>query len=156
MSHLSESEVRGIDFAVRITAKSFPFIVGWQFSDYHEKNYSEKFPIIYIDLIVDLEKVGDVLGFSISDYWIQQAKKEPLTDLSYLSSISNKSTEIGNKDKKLVENDLNINYDNVPNKYKGKTLEKVYTYVVESKFVKPLVIHYYVTQPTQNVYYEIN
>lgn len=154
MDKLNIEQIRGIDFAVSITAKSYPFIIGWQFSDYHNKNYSESFSIIYLDLIVDLEKVGDVFDFSISDYWIQQVKKEPLTDLSYLTSIS-KDSDGGTEDKKLIEEDMNLNYDNVPEVYKGKSLKKIYTYVGERKFVKPLSIHHYVTQPTQNVYYEI-
>lgn len=154
MVHLTEGQIRGIDFAVRVTAKSFPFIKGWQFSRYHKMNYSEEFAVIYIDLIVDLEKVGEILDFSISDYWIEQSKKEPLTDLSYLSSISDDAEEKGYADKKLVESDLNINYQNAPKRLKGKDLEKVYWR--DTKYVKPISIYYYVTEPTQSEYYEIN
>lgn len=155
MTHFNESEIRGIDFAVRVTAKSFPFIKGWQFSDYHIKNYTETFPILFIELIVDLDKVEDVFDFEIKSYWKNYAKKEGLVSTSYLSSLGNNQERTNEKE--LVENDLNLNYKNLPSKYKGKKIEQI-TYGDESgnyKYVKTISVSRNITQPTQKEYYEI-
>lgn len=151
-SKLNENQIRGIDFAVRVSAKSFPFIEGWQFSNSFYKHYDEVYPIVYIDLIVNLEEVENTFDFKIYDYWIQYAKKQPLPDILYLSSLMQNPTGDFNE-KKIIEADLNINYENLPNKYKGKQLVGL---INKYGFIKTIAVQYYLTEPTQSEFYEIN
>jgi hypothetical protein len=148
---LNESEIRGIDFAVRVTAKSFPFIKGWEFSDRHYESYDEVYPLLQINLIVDLDKVDGIFDFNISDYWKNYVKKHPKTDISYLSSMTQKPDGVSNE-KKIIEEDLNMNYQNIPERYKGKRMVGV---IGKYGFIKSIFIQYYVTEPTQSEYYEI-
>lgn len=148
---LNESEIRGIDFAVRVTAKSFPFIKGWEFSERHYDMYDEAYPLLHINLIVDLDKVDGVFDFDISDYWKDYVKKHPKTDILYLSSLTKKTNELSNE-KNIIDADLNMNYQNMPERYKGKRMVGV---IGKYGFIKAISIHYYVTEPTQPEFYEI-
>lgn len=144
-SKLSQEEMNAIDFAVKITAKSYPFIKGWELSDYHKEKYDNDFPIIYINLIINLDEVDGFLDMKIKDSWKNRAKKEQLT-IHYLAAYT--ESNIYNE-KEVLEQDLNLNYVNCPNKLKGKEYKKIFNSVGTRE--KPISIDTYITELPNNV-----
>ena len=64
IKHILNEEVskqqidKGIDIVVNGLKKEFPFVVGWKLHD----NYDEYMTSIYIDLVVEYEKVKEFYG----------------------------------------------------------------------------------------------
>lgn len=52
MGHLTDSDING-----------------WEFSPYFYSSYTDEYPLLPINLIVDLDKVDGIIDFNISDYW---------------------------------------------------------------------------------------
>ena len=56
---VSEKQIdKGIDIVINGLKKEFPFVVGWKLHD----NYDEYMTSIYIDLVVEYEKVKEFYG----------------------------------------------------------------------------------------------
>jgi hypothetical protein len=68
IKHILKEEVskqqidKGIDIVVNGLKKEFPFVVGWKLHD----NYDEYMTSIYIDLVVEYEKVKEFYGLEPS------------------------------------------------------------------------------------------
>ena len=68
IKHILNEEVskqqidKGIDIVVNGLKNEFPFVVGWQLHD----DYDEYRTSIYIDLVVEYEKVKEFYGFNTS------------------------------------------------------------------------------------------
>ena len=66
IKHILNEEVskqqidKGIDIVVNGLKKEFPFVVGWKLHD----NYDEYITSIYIDLVVEYEKVKEFYGLN--------------------------------------------------------------------------------------------
>jgi len=116
----SKEQLNGIDLAIKITAKSYPFIIGWNITK-HEFTFIYSF---YVDLVVDLEKASEFYeDYKIGQYWLDKFKNGELIEVAYITSMGDTEPGVGPQDKKLLENDINFNYSNLPEKYKGKKIE---------------------------------
>ena len=58
---ITPNETRGIDLIVKALKKKYNFITGWSL----ENNYMEYDNTLFINLIIDIEKVSDYYGFRI-------------------------------------------------------------------------------------------
>lgn len=143
-SKLSQEEMNAIDFAVKITAKSYPFIKGWELSEYHKEKYDNDFPIIYINLIINLDEVDGFLDMKIKDSWKKRAREEQLTTY-YLAAYT--ESNIYNE-KQVLEQELNLIYVNCPNKLFGKEYKKIFNSFGTRE--KPISIDQYITELPKN------
>jgi len=146
-TNFTDEELRGVNLAVKITADSYPFIRGWQLSSGYE-NYDS---LLTIDLIVDLVEVNKFYGGIISEFWLEKFLEGESIDTGYLRSLS--STDMSNsiREKEEIKNDLNLNYFSLPNKLKGKKIEKLTDYSFFHQFI---TINYFITQPTSKIFFE--
>lgn len=110
---------KGIDVTIKLLSKKFPFIVGWVLSEPLDKyNYS-----LYIDLMVDIDKVKDYYGLDISDMykkypeWMFDEKSGnkayPFSALNYEGVFEDPYLE----NKKILET-LNDIYEDIPDSLK--------------------------------------
>ena len=79
IKHILKEEVskqqidKGIDIVINGLKKEFPFVVGWKLHD----NYDEYITSIYIDLVVEYEKVKEFYGLEIKErYGIEYIKNK--------------------------------------------------------------------------------
>jgi hypothetical protein len=78
IKHILKEEVskqqidKGIDIVVNGLKKEFPFVVGWKLHD----NYDEYMTSIYIDLVVEYEKVKEFYGL----------KPKTMYDIEYIKN----------------------------------------------------------------------
>ncbi len=90
----SDEIKKGIDIAVKILKKNYPFIVGWKYSDSPDKwKYS-----VYIDLEIDYQKTLEYYGLephpkfhNLIKMYIENREKIPfpfsLTNYEYLDNF---------------------------------------------------------------------
>lgn len=113
---------KGIDVTIKLLSKKFPFIVDWELSEPLDKyDYS-----LYVDLIVDINKVKDYYGLDLSDMykryteWILDERAGnrayPFSILGYEGVIEDPYLE----NKKIIET-LNDIYGDIPDSLKYNT-----------------------------------
>lgn len=77
MSDYKKDVLKGISIAVKATSKAYPFIVGFELNgDVNKYEYST-----YIDLIIDLQKLSDLIK---SDNFCKSIIKSMYVEYSYL------------------------------------------------------------------------
>jgi hypothetical protein len=110
---------KGIDVTIKLLSKKFPFIVNWVLTEPLDKyNYS-----LYIDLIVDIDKVKDYYGLDMSDIYKKYAElmfdeksgsnAYPFSALNYEGVFEDPYLE----SKKITET-LNDIYEDIPDSLK--------------------------------------
>lgn len=110
---------KGIDVTIKLLSKKFPFIVGWMLSEPLDRyDYS-----LYINLIVDIDKVKDYYGLDLSDMYKKYAewmfdeksgnKAYPFSALNYEDVFEDPYVE----NKKIIET-LNDIYEDIPDSLK--------------------------------------
>jgi hypothetical protein len=152
---ITEEQLRGINFAVSVLAKSYPFITGWEFD-------TKTNTIFFLKLIIDLKKVEEFFDFKI--------EKNRVTSIFNIKSLSDDFLFMPDEEvrgfERRINSELNENYQQMPDKYKGKTLKKIYFGFKEREKIKinpgdrkdnfiELKIQEYITEPTSNQYFEI-
>lgn len=114
MSDYKKDVLKGISIAVKATSKAYPFIVGFELNgDVNKYEYST-----YIDLIIDLQKLSDLIGKPIVK---KMSDRAIVLDyfFSNISPLAEKEkwekewTESYNL-KKEIENKINTMYASVP------------------------------------------
>jgi hypothetical protein len=63
---LTPNQVKGIDMVIKAIGKKYPYIVGWEKSEVFDKYQTQMF----IDLIVDMEKLAKYYNSPIKSYWV--------------------------------------------------------------------------------------
>jgi len=150
-SRLSQEEINGIDFAVKVAAKSFTFIKGWNFSEYFHKNYEETSPIIYINLIINLSELDGFFNIHVMEYWREKSKENEI-ELYFLGlmdeTIRDSPKEVV-KIEDVMNEELNGNYESCPKSYKGTKLKQILN-TTYSKSIKKVNISRYFTTNTDS------
>jgi len=150
IGEFGEMEMKGINLVVKALVKKFPFVTGWELSDRWDKYFN----IIFINLIVDLEKVREYYNVDISNYWFDRWKSDEITDTSYILSMANNNhldnLAETNKIKEKLEELYSILPDDFSLFYRFEDKD------LNSKKNKCFIdIHYFVNKPSQNIYYSI-
>ena len=142
IKHILNEEVskqqidKGIDIVVNGLKKEFPFVVGWKLHD----NYDEYITSIYIDLVVEYEKVKEFYGFNTSiKFNIEYIKNKQvayvITPFDYEGKFDPHV-----ESKKLSEYVFQM-YEYIPDELK---LEESYTYGSVSANYKGLKVDDYI------------
>ena len=152
---ITEEQLRGINFAVSVLAKSYPFITGWEFDTTGNS-------IFFLKLIIDLKKVEEFFDFKIKEGRKGSVFriKSLSDDYIFMSEEEVRGFEI------QINSELNENYQQMPDKYKGKSLKKIYFGFKENGKIKnnpgdrkddfvELKIWEYITEPSSGQYFEI-
>lgn len=111
---------KGVDVAVKLLSKEFPFIVGWEFS---EPIYKWEYTL-YVSLLVDLDKAKEYYGLDLNSFYSRygidilydddhSTKPSPFSALEYESKIEDAYIEY-----KKIYDELKDIYGDLPNKFK--------------------------------------
>lgn len=118
----SSDDIRkGIDIAVKMLKKQYPFVVGWEYSDSPDK-WTYK---IYIDLEIDHSKMMEFYGLKPHPKWYKFLKKDIQTREKYPYPYSQTNYEeeenFDDLEYRKLQDDLSEIYEEmIPNKYKMK------------------------------------
>jgi hypothetical protein len=109
----SDKTSNGMDLAVKILKKSYPYVKGWKYGDSGEDRYD-----IFINIICDIEKLKEFYNSNLSPYYIKNRDKLEGKDFAYAFSplLINKGM---NADEKFKEHmrltqELNDIYEMMP------------------------------------------
>jgi hypothetical protein len=75
----SDINTKGIDIAIKLIKKSYPYIIGWQL------NQDDKFTI-YIDIICDTEKLKEFYDSDLKVFYLEHEDELHKDKLSYAPS----------------------------------------------------------------------
>ena len=75
----SDINSKGIDIAVKLLKKSYPYVIGWQLN--REDNFT-----IYIDIICDIEKLKEFYNSDLKTYYLINEDELYNEKLSYAFS----------------------------------------------------------------------
>jgi hypothetical protein len=82
-------EKKGIDLAIKMLKKSYPYIIGWKYNE----EYSQKVTYINIDIICDIEKTKEFYNSDLKWYYKKKPEEIKGDDYAYPFTI----LEIGEK-----------------------------------------------------------
>ena len=107
-------EKKGIDLAIKMLKKSYPYVIGWKYNDENTENRI----FINIDIICDIEKTKEFYNSDLKWYYKKKAEEIKDDDYAYPFTI----LEIGEKmtgDEKFQEyrkfkKELNDIYEMLP------------------------------------------
>jgi len=107
----SKTLEKGIDLAIKILKKTYPFIIGWELGIYG--NFS-----IDINIICDIEKLKEFYNSDLSDYHKRNKNELSNEDYPYAVSILNIRNETTSdemfEDYKKLKQELNDIYEMLP------------------------------------------
>ena len=127
----SNKQLKGINMAAKALSADYDFITGWELS----KNAYEYGSVIFIDLIVDLDKVnefyldngiltvqefddkGNPIGppeTQISDYWLKRWKEDDNQYMYFILGFSEVEGEINRSESRNLKNELDAYYQQIP------------------------------------------
>jgi len=107
----SKTLEKGIDLAIKILKKSYPYILGWELGN--DGNSS-----IDINIICDIEKLKEFYNSDLSDYHKKNKNELSNEDYPYAVSILNIRTEMTSdemfEDYRKLRQELNDIYEMLP------------------------------------------
>ena len=77
----SDKTSNGMNLAVKILKKSYPYVKGWKYGDSGEDRYD-----IFINIICDIEKLKEFYNSNLSPYYIKNRDKLEGEDFAYAFS----------------------------------------------------------------------
>jgi hypothetical protein len=149
IGEFGEKQMMGINLAIKGTAKKYKFITGWEL----EKDWNKYPSFLVINLIVDLDKVGEYYDIKMKDYWLKEWKSDNFVESHYLLSLAEDRTldSLGEKDK--LENTINQLYKLIPD-----NLSVFYEFdsgLMKKDYKCTIQVTQFQNKPTQNIYYSI-
>jgi hypothetical protein len=114
----SNKQIKGINMAVKALSADYDFITGWELG---EKAY-EYGSVIYIDLIVDLDKVNEFYldngiltpETQIRDYWLKRWKEDDNQYMYFILGFSDIESELNRSESRNLKNELDAYYQQIP------------------------------------------
>jgi hypothetical protein len=107
----SDPNTKGIDLAIKLLKKSYPYIIGW-------KLISERPFDVEIIIICDIEKLKEFYNSELKSYYEKNKDELSNEDYPYAVSILNIKNEMTNdemyEDYKILKNELNDIYEMIP------------------------------------------
>jgi hypothetical protein len=164
----SNKQLKGINMAVKALSSDYDFITGWELG---EKAY-EYGSVIYIDLIVDLDKVnefyldkgiltvqefddkGNPVGppeTQISDYWLKRWRKDDNQYMYFILGFSDVEGEVNRSESRNLKNELDAYYQQIPEIF---ATNYIFEYDgTEQEYRCELNSNEFINKPRGNVYY---
>ena len=109
----SDKTSNGMNLAVKILKKSYPYVKGWKYGDSGEDRYD-----IFINIICDIEKLKEFYNSNLSPYYIKNKDNLEGEDFAYAFSplLINKGMNADEKFKehKRLTQELNDIYEMMP------------------------------------------
>ena len=117
----SNKQIKGINMAVKALSSDYDFITGWELG---EKAY-EYGAVIYIDLIVDLDKVNEFYldngiltpETQIRDYWLKRWREDDNQYMYFILGYSNVKNEVNRSETEKIKKDLDFYYQQILESY---------------------------------------
>jgi hypothetical protein len=91
----SDLNTKGIDLAIKLLKKSYPYIIGWEIND--ERTYT-----IYLNIICDIEKLKEFYNSDLKNYYLRHKDDLYKDILAYPHSVL-KISETMDADEKYKE-----------------------------------------------------
>jgi hypothetical protein len=151
----SNKQIKGINMAVKALSADYDFIIGWELG---EKAY-EYGSVIYIDLIVDLDKVNEFYldngiltpETQIRDYWLKRWKEDDNQYMYFILGFSDIESELNRSESRNLKNELDAYYQQIPEIFATNyILEYDGT---EREYRCELNSNEFINKPKGNVYY---
>ena len=151
----SNKQIKGINMAVKALSDDYDFITGWELG---EKAY-EYGSVIYIDLIVDLDKVNEFYldngiftpETKIHDYSLKRWKEDDNQYMYFILGFSEVEGEINRSESRNLKNELDAYYQQIPEIFATNyILEYDGT---EREYRCELNSNEFINKPKGNVYY---
>lgn len=111
-----DNEKKGIDLAIKLLKKSYPYIVGWEYNNVLDT--PSKFTI-YLNIICDVEKVKEFYDSELKPYYRRQTEDwKKRQEFAYPTSILFVDGKIDDQVKydnyKIMKEELNEIYEMLP------------------------------------------
>ena len=90
-----DNEKKGIDLAIKILKKSYPYIVGWKYNE----EQVESAVSIYIDIICDIEKTKEFFNSDLKEYYKRYKEDIKKDTFPYPFSLLKISNEMDDDEK---------------------------------------------------------
>lgn len=151
----SDKHIKGINMAVKALSADYDFITGWELG---EKAY-EYGAVIYIDLIVDLDKVNEFYldngiltpETQIRDYWLKRWREDDNQYMYFILGYSNVKNEVNRLETNKLKNELDAYYQQIPEIFATNyILEYDGT---EREYRCELNVSEFINKPKGNVYF---
>ena len=151
----SNKQLKGINMAVKALSADYDFITGWELS----KNAYEYGSVIYIDLIVDLDKVNEFYldngiftpETQIRDYWLKRWKEDDNQYMYFILGFSDIESKLNISESRNLKNELDTYYQQIPEIFATNyILEYDGT---EREYRCELNSNEFINKPKGNVYY---
>lgn len=113
IGEFGDNQLKGINLVIKGVAKKYDFITGWELAEDWDKYPS----MLLINLIVDLEKVGEYYDVKMQDYWLEEWKSDDFVDSHYILNLSEKRTLNSGDEKNKLENKINELYKLIPDNF---------------------------------------
>ena len=91
----SDPNTKGIDLAIKLLKKSYPYIIGWEIND--ERTYT-----IYLNIICDIKKLKEFYNSDLKTYYLRHEDDLYKDILAYAPSVL-KISETMDQDEKYKE-----------------------------------------------------
>ena len=92
-----DNEKKGIDLAIKLLKKSYPYIVGWEYNQDNLETPSVFY--IYLNIICDIEKVKNFYNSELKPYYQKRIEELKEEEFSYPTSILMVSNEMDDQTK---------------------------------------------------------
>jgi hypothetical protein len=106
-----ETETKGIDLAIKLLKKSYPYIIGWEIND--ERTFT-----IYLDIICDIEKLKEFYNSDLKPFYYRHKGEIYNDKLPFPTSALEISFEMSDdekyKDYSEMKQELNDIYQMLP------------------------------------------
>jgi predicted nucleotidyltransferase len=110
IGEFGDNQLKGINLVIKGVAKRYNFITGWELA----KDWDKYSVMILINLIVDLDKVGEYYDVKMQDYWLKEWKSDDFVDSHYILNLSEERTLDSGEEKNKLDKKINGVYEMIP------------------------------------------
>lgn len=112
---LNPKQIKGLDLVVKALSKKYPYIAGWEKSEFFDKYETQMF----INLIVDMNKLSKYFDRPIKSYWVEDLEvgRTDYNAGAYYLNDSDELDDIVVKQRKEIETRINDSYKLLPKEF---------------------------------------
>jgi hypothetical protein len=149
IGEFGEKQMMGINLAVKGVAKKYKFITGWELA----KDWDKYPSLLLINLIVDLDKVGEYYDVKMQDYWLGEWKSDDFVESHYILNLAQDRKLDGLEEKNKLEKKINVLYEMIPNNF--STFYEFESDGTKGDYKCLIKVSRFQNKPTQKIYYSI-
>jgi hypothetical protein len=110
IGEFGDNQLKGINLVIKGVAKRYNFITGWELA----KDWDKYSSMLLINLIVDLDKVGEYYDVKMQDYWLEEWKSDDFVESHYILNLSEERTLDSGEEKSKLDKKINVVYEMIP------------------------------------------